>query len=120
MKSTPLFTSKCTAKSLWQEYRIYEDQLEFATLFGHINIPFDQIEKINLSESEIKGLLKGDLHLTDFRPALKLDWANFLEHLVVDTSSGKIKRILFTPEHPEMFKSELEKAMKIYYERQPK
>ncbi len=116
MNNTPQFVSKNTARSLWQEYRIYEDRLEFDTLAGQMTIPFEQIEKITLSESDIKGLFKGNLHLKDFRPALKLDWANFLEHVVLDKNTGFIRRILFTPEDPEAFKTALEKALDHFHD----
>lgn len=120
MNDTPIYTSKSTLKSLWQEYRIYEDCIEFDTLFGKMSVPFDHIERVNVSESEVKGLLKGDLHLKDFRPALKLDWANFLEHVVLDKSSGHIRRILFTPGDPEAFKGALEGPLARYREKHTK
>ena len=63
MSDTAIHTSKSTVKSLWQEYRIYDDHLEFDTLFGQMKIPFEDIEKAEVSESEIQGLFKGDLHL---------------------------------------------------------
>jgi len=111
MKKEVIYVSKSNLKSLWQEYRIFTDHLEFATLAGDIIIPFEQVEKVSLSESEIKGMFRGDLHLKDFRPALKLDWANFVEHVVLDRSGGRVKRILFTPEDPRAFISALDKAM---------
>jgi len=99
--SDPLvYTSKSSVKSLWQEYRIYEDRLEFSTLFGQLTIPFEQVESVEVSESDLKGLLKGDLKLKGFRPALKLDWANFVEHVVLDKSAGLVRRVLFTPHDP--------------------
>ena len=88
MSDTLVYTSKSSVKSLWQEYRIYEDRLEFSTLFGQLTIPFEQVESVEVSESDLKGLLKGDLKLKGFRPALKLDWANFVEHVVLDKSAG--------------------------------
>lgn len=114
MKTTLKYTSKCTAKSLWQEYRIYNDHLEFGTLFGNVIIPFEQIENTSVMESEIKGLLHGDLHLKNFRPALKLDWANFNEHVVLDKSAGNIKRVLFTPDDPTAFTMALNDALKNF------
>lgn len=110
MKKEIVYLSKSTIKSLWQEYRIFKDHLEFATLAGDIMIPFENVEKALVSESEIKGLLKGDLHLKDFRPAIKLDWANFTEHIVLDKKEGIVKRILFTPDDPKAFINALEKA----------
>ena len=114
MTDTSLYTSNCTMKNIWQEYRIYDDHLEFDTKFGRMTIPFEHIESVQVSESEVKGLLRGDLHLKGFRPALKLDWANFVEHVVVDRDEGWIRRILFTPDDPTAFMNALEKALAAY------
>lgn len=114
MSNEPVYTSESTVKSLWQEYRIYADRVEFETPFGLMKVPFDQIEKVEVSESEIKGLMKGDLHLKGFRPAFKLDWANFLEHVVLDKSEGVLRRVLFTPTDPEAFKHALDDALASY------
>ena len=107
----PIYISKSTIKSLWQEYRIYKDHLEFETMFGKMEIPFDEIENYQLSNSDLSDLLKGDLKLKNFKPALKLDWANFLEHIVIDKSEGLVHRILFTPINPVEFIFELENAI---------
>ncbi len=114
MGGEPVYKSESTAKSIWQEYRIYEDRVEFDTHFGLLTIPFDHVESVELSESEIAGLFKGDLHLRNFRPSLKLDWANFLEHVVLDKSKGKVRRVLFTPEDPAGFKKALDEALAAY------
>lgn len=114
MPDMPVYTSKSTAKSLWQEYRIYDDRMEFDTLFGRMVIPFDEIERVEVSESEVKGLLRGDLHLKNFRPALKLDWANFQEHVVLDKQEGWVRRVLFTPDDPEAFKSVVDDVLARY------
>jgi hypothetical protein len=114
MNEVPLYTSKSTAKSIWQEYRIYANRVEFVTLFGLMTVPFEHIEGVDVSESEVEGLLKGDLHLKNFRPALKLDWANFAEHVVLDKTQGHIRRVLFTPEDPEAFKRALDGALDEY------
>ncbi len=118
MSELPIYTSKSSVKSLWQEYRIYQDRLEFGTLFGQMTIPFEQVESVEVSESDLKGLLKGDLKLKGFRPALKLDWANFLEHVVLDKSQGRLRRVLFTPDEPKAFKSALDEALARFRERQ--
>ena len=116
MSDTLVYTSKSSVKSLWQEYRIYEDRLEFSTLFGQLTIPFEQVESVEVSESDLKGLLKGDLKLKGFRPALKLDWANFVEHVILDKSAGFVRRVLFTPDDPEAFKSALDQAITQFRE----
>lgn len=119
MNDKPIYTSRSTNKSIWQEYLIYNDRIEFNTLFGKMTVPFDHIERVNVAESDLKRLLtRCDLQLKNFRPALKLDWANFLEHVVLDKSEGKIRRILFTPDDPEAFISVLEEALSRYRSRQ--
>lgn len=118
MSETPIYTSKSTLKSLWQEYRIYDNRLEFDTLFGQMTVPFDHIEQINISGSEIRELLKGNLHLKHFRPALKLDWSNFQEHVVLDKDEGHVRRVLFTPNNPKTFKRILDEALARHQEKQ--
>lgn len=117
MSDTVVYRSTSTAKSLWQEYRIYDDRVEFDTHLGNLTVPFDHVEGVEISESEVRGLLRGDLHLKNFRPALKLDWANFLEHVVLDKDGGAIRRILFTPDNLDEFKNALEGALVRYRER---
>jgi len=119
MSIKPIYVSKSTVKSLWQEYRIYNNRVEFDTVYGKMVVSFDNIERVEVSESEVKGLLRGDLHLKNFRPALKLDWANFVEHVVLDKSEGWVHRLLFTPDDPEAFKNTLEKALSKYREHLP-
>ena len=111
MSDEPVYVSPSTVKSLWQEYRIYADRLEFDTIYGHMSIPFDQVERIDLRESDVAGLMRGDLQLHNFRPALKLDWANFLEHIVIDKSDGVFRRVLITPDDPGAFKASLDEAL---------
>lgn len=106
-----VYRSRSIGKSLWQEYRVCPDRVEFDTHFGMMTIPFDHIESVEVSESEVRGLMRGDLHLKNFRPALKLDWANFLEHVVLDKRAGHIRRVLFTPEDPAEFTRALEEAI---------
>jgi hypothetical protein len=117
MRDVPIYTSKSTAKSLWQEYRIYGDRVVFGTHFGDMTVPFDNVECVETSESEVVGLLRGDLHLKNFRPALKLDWANFVEHVVLDKREGHIRRILFTPDNLDGFMKALKEALGRYREK---
>jgi hypothetical protein len=117
MSDAPVWTSSSTSKSLWQEYRVYSDRLEFDTLFGKMAVPFEHVERVDVSESEVKGLLRGDLHLKEFRPALKLDWANFLEHVVLDKREGWVRRVLFTPDDPVAFKRAVDEALARYREK---
>jgi len=114
MNKKPFYSSKSFVKSLWQKYCIYDDHLEFDTLFGKMDVPFQQIERVEISESDVKGLLKGNLKLKNFRPALKLDWANFVEHIVVDKEGKFVKRILFTPDDVRKFKQVLDEKLEQF------
>ncbi len=50
--------------------------------------------------------------------ALKLDWANFVEHVVVDKREGALRHILFTPEDPTAFVDALNDALTHFREKQ--
>jgi aldehyde dehydrogenase (NAD+) len=113
----PLHVSKSTWKSLWQEYRVHGDRLEFDTHLGTLRIPFEHVERVEVLGSDLKALLRGDLRLKDFRPALKLDWANFTDHVVLDKSAGTVRRVLFAPEDPEAFRRALLDALARWRER---
>ena len=118
MSDQPIYTSKSTIKSIWQEFRLYDDRIEFDTHFGMMTVPLAHIEQVEISESEVRGLLRGDLHLKGFRPALKLDWANFVEHVVLDKNKGYIRRVLFTPDDLEAFKRAVDEALDRYRRKQ--
>lgn len=114
MNLNPIITSKCTAKSLWQSYSIFSDRLELHTLLGNMVVPFENIEDVQKSESDLKGLLHGNLQLKNFRPSLKLDFANFVEHITIDKTNGMIRRILFTPDNIDEFFNVLNVAMENF------
>jgi hypothetical protein len=94
MSDKPIYSSPSSAKGLWQEYFIYSDRIELKTHLGTLVVPFSEIETVEVRESDVKGLMRGELQLKNFRPALKLDWANFVEHVVIDKSEGKIRRTI--------------------------
>ena len=115
-ESTLRYGSGSTPRSLWQEYRIFDDRLEFDTHFGTLKVPFEVVESLEVRPSDLKELVtKGNLQLKDFRPALKLDWANFQEHVVLDKKTkGFVQRILFTPDDPEAFQRAFKEAFEQF------
>jgi hypothetical protein len=115
MNQEALYTSKCAAKSLWQEYRIFGDRVELGTLMGTLTVPFDQIEEIAVAHSFLQGVR---LHLRGLWPALKLDWVDLHEHVVLDKNTGLFRTIAFTPDDPEKFVAVLEEALTQYRQRQ--
>jgi len=92
MNNTPIYTSKRTAKSLWQEYRIYPDRLELQSwfLFHTIVVPANEIRAI---EVRPPGFIWG----------VKLDNCNFCRHVLLVKKTGLFKRIGFSPDDPGIF-----------------
>ena len=114
MENNLVYESKKTVKSMWNTYKIYDDRLELDSMFGKVVIPFVNIESAVVNESDLSGLFHGHLNLKNFRPAYKLDWANFAEHVVIDKNDGHVHRILFTPDDIKAFMDALNNAMKKF------
>jgi len=111
MADAPLYTSSCAARSLWHEYRIYADRVELDPLAGTLTVPFDQIEGVHIADTYSQGVR---LQLAGFRPGLKLDWADFHPHIVLDKATGLFRHVAFTPDDPQAFQAALEGAMAAY------
>jgi len=94
----PLFVSRRTPASLWQEYRIYSDRLELQAwiLFHTIVIPTKEILTIEVRPSVFSGR-KG------FTWGIKLDNSDLCRHILVRRKTGFWKRIAFTPDNPDEF-----------------
>ena len=94
----PLYVSRRTAASLWQEYRVYSDRLELQSwfLFHTIVIPTTEILEIEVRPS-IFGGSKGFIWGT------KLDNCNLCRHVLLKRKHGWLKRIGFTPDDPDEF-----------------
>jgi hypothetical protein len=110
-----MYASKCAARSLWQEYRVYGDRVELDTLFGTLAVPFDQVEGVEVARSYLEGLR---LQLRGLRPGLKLDWADLHEHVVLDKNTGLFRHIAFTPDDPDAFATALKAALAEFRQRQ--
>lgn len=119
MGELPLYRSRCTTKSLWQKYRIFDNRLELDTRFGLMSIPFEHIEAMEVRPSGHSDILKGHLHLREFRPALMLDWAKLHRHVVADMTEGWVHRVFITPGDPEAFKGALDEALRRFEEAVP-
>ena len=92
MNDMPIYTSKRTPKSLWQEYRICRDRLELQSwfLFHTVVVPANEIQAVEVRPS---GFIWG----------VKLDNCNFCRHVLLIKKSGLFKRIGFSPDDPEKF-----------------
>ncbi len=94
----PVYVSRRTAASLWQEYRIYSDRLELQSwaFFHTVVIPAREILEIEARPSVFggsKGITWG----------IKLDMTDLCRHVLVRRKTGFWKRIAFTPDHPDEF-----------------
>jgi hypothetical protein len=98
MNDTPIYTSKRTGRSLWQEYRIYPDRLELQSwyLFHTVVVPANEIRAIEVRPALFTspgGAVWG----------IKLDNCNLCRHVLLIKKSGLFKRIGFSPDDPEKF-----------------
>jgi hypothetical protein len=94
----PVYVSRRTPASLWQEYRIFSDRLELQswTLLHTIVIPANEILEIEARPSLFggrKGITWG----------IKLDMTDLHRHVLVRRKAGFWKRIAFTPDNPDEF-----------------
>ena len=98
MNVTSLYASKRTARSLWQQYRIYRDRLELQAwiLFHTVIVPVGEIRAIEVRPSVFGGR-KG------FTSGIKLDFSDLCRHVLLSKSRGLFKRIAFSPDEPEKF-----------------
>src|SRR5262245_53985897 len=115
MAEQALYVSKCTSKSLWHEYRVYDDRVELDSMFGTITVPLDQVDGVGIAHDYWQGVR---LQLRGFRPGIKLDWADFNEHVVLDKHTGLFRHIAFTPDNPGGFVASLESALAKFREKQ--
>ena len=98
MNDTPLYASKRTPRSLWQQYRIYRDRLELEAwiLFHVVVVPVNEIRAIEARPSAFggrRGLTWG----------IKLDFSDFSPHVLLSKSRGHFKYMAFSPDDPLKF-----------------
>ena len=106
MNAPPLYASKRTAKSLWQEYRIYADRLELQSwlLFHTIIVPAGEIKSVEVRPSAFRGWKGATL-------GIKIDNCDLFRHVLLTRKHGLFRRIGFSPDDPERF---VEQCRAIY------
>ena len=105
MNDTLPYKSKRTAKSLWQQYRIYQDRLELQSwfLFHTIVVPANEIQAVEVRPPVVLAdVFRGKSFLFAFW-AFKIDNADCCRHVAIEKKSGFMKRIRFSPDDPEKF-----------------
>lgn len=106
MNEKPIYVSKPTSKSLWNEYRIYQDRIELEARFLFRTFVVDRNDLVAIA------LYKPPVFKTKFW-ALKIDCADLNEHVGVERTSGFMKNIRFTPESPKQFVETVQRAWNI-------
>jgi hypothetical protein len=101
MDELPIYESKRTAAGLWQRYLVFRDRVELRTLFGRFRLPFESIVSIDVSPPLLKVMARGQMS-KELR-AIKLDCADLVEHVCVQSSRGVIRYYRFTPDDPKEF-----------------
>lgn len=98
----PVCRSRRTWRSLWQEYRVYHDRLELSSCVGTMVIPVEEILEVEVRPALVIGdWFRGKGF--GYCWALKLDLADLCRHVALHRTSGKMKRLRFSPDDPEAF-----------------
>ena len=100
-----VYISKSSARSLWQEYRVYPDRLElkFWIFLTTLKIPAQKIVDVKVLSPVLKNREKQKF-LAWFW-GLFLDWAAFNRHVLIETRSYFARYVHFTPDDPDLFAS---------------
>jgi hypothetical protein len=96
----PLYVSKPTVKSLWQEYRLYPDRLVLDLhLWGPISVPLEDIADVSERPAGVVfDLVRGDLGLKDLLRTVKFDFADLNRHVTIEKETGFWRQFRITPE----------------------
>lgn len=102
--SEPLYRSRRSAKSLWQEYRVYSDRVELQckVALHTLVIPAEEILDIQIRPPFVFADLFRRRGFVYALP-LKIDFADMYLHVALKRKRGFIKHIRFTPDNPERF-----------------
>ncbi len=100
----PLYISKSSGRSLWQEYRVYPDRVEIPSriFFKTFVIPADEILDIEVRPPIVIGdIFRGKSF--KYAVALKLDLADLYQHVAIHRKFGWFKYLRFTPDNLKEF-----------------
>lgn len=97
----PLYVSRPTLKSLWQEYRLYADRLELEMhLWGPITVPLADIKDVaeRPPGGVVFDVIRGDYGAKDILRTVKLDPVEFQRHVTIEKDTGVWRQFRITPE----------------------
>lgn len=113
--SEPLYLSRPTVKSVWQEYRVYPDRVELDMhLFGTVKVPLADISGVSVRPAGVVfDLFRGDYGLKELLRTVKLDLADLNEHVTIERDKGTFRQFRLTPEDPAEFVRQVEHARAV-------
>jgi hypothetical protein len=108
----PIYTSRPTAKSIWQAYRLYPDRLVLDMhLFGPVTVPLGEIRAVAQRPAGVVfDLARGDLGFKELMRTVKFDFADLHEHVSISKDTGFWRQFRITPEDPAEFVRAVEAA----------
>ena len=106
--NVPLYISPPTMKSLGNEYSVFPDRIALRCrhLFFHKIITVKKEDIVSI------GVFKPPVIRTSFK-ALKLDLADFYEHVGITKKDGVFNQLRFTPDDPQKFVAVAKQAFNI-------
>jgi hypothetical protein len=115
----PLYVSRPTVKSIWQEYRLYADRLELDVhLWGPVVVPLADIKDVSERPAGVVfDLVRGDYGLKELLRTVKLDLADLNRHVTIEKETGTWRQFRLTPEDPEEFVRRVKAARAAYQHR---
>ena len=98
----PVHVAPRTWLTLGQQYRVYPDRLEFGTLLGRIVIRFEHLVSIDVRPPVVVADALRCRSWAYFF-ALKIDFADFTEHVSVLRTGALLPNVRFSPDDPDLF-----------------
>lgn len=110
----PIYQSKKKLRNLFQNYRIYEDRIEIGSrvVLKTFKLTREDINNIEIRPPVIIGdVIRRRYSFFTHLRTLKVDFADFHRHVVIEKKKGFLKQLRITPDDPDLF---LEKCQKIF------
>lgn len=112
----PIYQSKKKLRNLFQNYKIYEDRIEIGSkvVLKTFKLTKEDITNIEIRPRYVIGdVIRRRYSIFTHLRTLKVDFADFHRHVVIEKNKGFLKQQRFTPDDPDLF---IEKCKKIFEE----
>ena len=111
-----IYQSKKKLRNLFQNYKVFEDKIEIGSKVAlrTFKLTREDIDNIEIRPPVIIGdIIRRRYSIFTHLRTLKVDFADFHRHVVIEKNKGFLKQLRFTPDDPELF---LEMCQKILHE----